>query len=314
MSKSEDLFRLKITSTIPTGQYANMQPEVEGVGATYEDAEADALAKTERIWNRVCEPGKELRIAQPVTFDTTQTNNYEIQVSVYNGVEVLFDPITHTYVDNEGNKYLSGSTFASQYKSKFDAEAIGTRFAEKHGVSPYDVKSMWKLNGDTSTALGSAIHNALELYGKYLQLSLATKGTNESALHKNEILRPIVEAFYNGRENEKARYELFVADKKNKLCGFIDRLLIVDEKNKVCRIQDYKTNPDISKAETIKAPFKGVVANTTLGAYWLQLSFYAFILQGMGWTVEGLDIYNWSEGEWKYYSSDVVDISGEINK
>lgn len=307
-----ELIRLKITSTIPTGQYANMQPEVEGVGKTYEEAEEDALAKTERIWNRVCEPGKELRVAKQI--NTTQTNNYEPQVSVYNGVEVLFDPIAHTYVDKDGVPYLSGSTFCGRYKSKFDADKIGDAFAAKHGVNPYDIKAMWKLNGETSTSLGTAIHNALELYGKYLELSMQTKGTPESALHKNELLRPVVEKFFNGREKENARYELFVADEKNHLCGFIDRFLIVDEKKKICRIQDYKTNPDIQKAETIKAPFKGVVANTTLGAYWLQLSFYAYILTGMGWTVEGLDIYNYEGGEWKYYASDVVDISSEINK
>jgi len=307
-----ELVRLKITSTIPTGQYANMQPEVEGVGSTYEEAEQDALDKTQRIWNRVCEPGKELNVSQPVKFDTTQTNSYDRVVSVYNGVELLFDEDAHKYFDEEGAEYLSGSAFCSKYKTKFDADSIGDKFAAKYGVNPYDVKSMWKLNGEASTSLGTAIHNALELYGKYLELSVATKGTPESALHKNEILKPIVQKFFAGRDKEKARYELFVADKEHKLCGFIDRLLIVDEKNKICRVQDYKTNPDIEKKETIKAPFKGKIADTTLGAYWLQLSFYAYILKGMGWTVEGLDIYNWSGGEWKYYSSEVIDISSEI--
>ena len=56
-----------------------------------------------------------------------------------------------------------------------------------------------------------------------------------------------------------------------------------------------------------------------LDYHWLQLSFYAFILQRAGWTVEGLDIY-WLNGErlvkgenpWEEFSHDVIDISKAI--
>lgn len=302
----------KLTAVIPTAQYANLQPEIETEGESYEEAQELALARMTEIWNRVCEPGKELKVAQKVGFTQTETNSYDRLVSKLTGVEVLFDKVAHKYLTPDGKDYLSGSVFASRYKNKFDVDAVSGAVANKNDVSQSDVKDMWSLNGDVSSSLGTAVHNALELYGKYLQLSLKTKGTNESALTKNGILRPLIESFFEGREDEKAGYEVFVADETHGLCGFIDRLLIVDEKKKICRVQDYKTNHNINKSETIKAPFKGIVPSTTLGSYWLQLSFYAYILNLHGWTVEGLDIFNWEDGEWKTYQSDVIDISSEI--
>ncbi len=302
----------KLTAVIPTAQYANLQPEIETEGESYEEAQELALARMTEIWNRVCETGKELKVAQKVGFTPTETNSYDRLVSKLTGVEVLFDKVAHKYLTPDGKDYLSGSVFASRYKNKFDVDAVSGAVANKNDVPQSDVKDMWSLNGDVSSSLGTAVHNALELYGKYLQLSLKTKGTNESALTKNGILRPLIESFFEGREDEKAGYEVFVADETHGLCGFIDRLLIVDEKKKICRVQDYKTNHNINKSETIKAPFKGIVPSTTLGSYWLQLSFYAYILQLNGWKVEGLDIFNWEDGEWKTYQSDVIDISSEI--
>lgn len=308
----EEVVTVKLTAVIPTAQYANLQPEIEAQGKSHEEAYELALSRMSEIWNRVCEPGKELKVAQKVAVAPTQTNSYDRLVSKLTGDEVLFDKVAHKYLSPDGKDYLSGSAFASKYKSKFDVDAISGNVARKHEVPQQEVKDMWSLNGEASSSLGTAVHNALELYGKYLQLSLKTKGTNEAALNKNPILRPIVESFFEGRENENAGYEVFVADEAHGLCGFIDRLLIVDEKKKICRVQDYKTNHTINKSETILAPFKNIVPSTTLGSYWLQLSFYAYILQLHGWTVEGLDIFNWEGTEWKTYQSDVIDISSEI--
>lgn len=303
----------KLTAVIPTAQYANLQPEIETEGESYEEAQELALTRMAELWNRVCEPGKELKVGQKINIPTV-ANSYERVLSDLTGVELLFDKVAHKYTDADGFEYLSGSVFSGRYKNKFDADAISANVANKYDVPQQEVKDMWSLNGEVSTSLGTAVHNALELYGKYLQVSLKTKGTNESALTKNPIIKPIVESFFAGKEDENALYEVFVADETYGLCGFIDRLLIVDKDRKICRVQDYKTNHNINKSETILPPFKGVVPSTTLGAYWLQLSFYAFILQQHGWTVEGLDIFNWEGNEWKKYTNDVVDISSELDE
>lgn len=290
----------ELGATIPTRQYENVQPKVTVVADTFEEARDEALRQIQSITQMVSD--------KPLTVNfqsQTPSSNFIKQICEISGTEVPFDVNKHQY----GPGWIGGSTFAHNYVTPFNKEMIGPKFANKFDVDVDEVYSMWDLNAEASTSLGTAIHAALELYGKYYNLSMLTKGNTESCLHKNPILTPIVEQFYKGRETEEAGYEVFVADAEKKFCGFIDRLLFVDKDKKIVRVQDYKTNPDINKKETILEPFKGVIENTKLGAYWLQLSFYAYILTKAGYTVEGLDIFNYTEGEWITYQHDVVDIS-----
>lgn len=308
------LVEFEMTAVIPVAQYANIQPVVKTTGKTFEEARDLALEQIQSIWNQTGEKPVQLVSSAPVAANTAITGQvkYEKKRCAVSKTEVLFDPIAHKYVDGEGNKYLSGSAFADKFKKPFARDEIAKVFATKHGVDVDDVLAMWQLNGETSTSFGTSIHNGLELYGKYLELSKKTKGTSESALHSHPIIRDIVESFYEGREEEDAFYEVFVANGSEKLCGFIDRLLSVDRKKKIVRVQDYKTNPDIRKAATILPPFKGVVENNTLGAYWLQLSFYGYILESHGYTVEGLDIFHHDGEKWTTYSREMIDIKAGL--
>lgn len=303
------MVKFALTATIPVYQYANLQPTIETEAETFEQAKSEALQQMKQIWDQVAEGGKKLE-----TGTTPQPNNaaWAVKVCDFTANEVLMDEANHTYQDTQGNKYLSGSSFAHRYEKPFDAKSIGTAYASKHGVDVKDILSMWQTNAEASTSLGTAIHAALELYGKYLQLSEKTKGSSESALHKNPILAPIVTQFFAGREKEEAMYEAFVVDTDKHLCGFIDRLLIVDKEKKIVRVQDYKTNPDINKKKQVLAPFKDIVEGTSLGLYWLQLSFYAYILTQAGYTVEGLDIFNYDGKKWVTYTHDVIDIGSEL--
>lgn len=300
----------ELGAVLPTGQYQNVQPKVTVVADTFEEARDLALKQIQSVSEMV---GSSI----PIRFDNAETtaptaNALTTKVCAFTGTEVFMDEANHVYYDKNGVVYTSGSKFADKYKAGFDKEMISNKFAAKYGVEQSDVLAMWSTNAEASTSLGTAIHVALELYGKYLNLSMATKGTNESALHKNQLLAPIVQSFYAGREHEKALYEAFIANEEKHLCGEMDRVLMVDEKNKIVRIQDFKTNPDITKKATILAPFKTVVDNTSLGAYWLQLSFYAYNLIRAGWTVEGLDIFHYANNKWTTYSHDVIDLGNVL--
>lgn len=307
-----ETIKVSMTAVIPTAQYANLQPTVEVEGATFEEARDIALKQVQSISAMVSDKPLQVNFANaPVA---TQVVKQLPQIEAFTGGTLGYDDATHKYDDG----YLSGSAFSHKFIAPFNREAISYAFANKHKVDQEAVLEMWDKNAEASTSLGTAIHAALELFGKFNGLSMATKGTTESCLHKNPILAQVVNVFYKGRENEKAVYEPLVVDRERKLCGFIDRLLIVDEAKKIVRVQDYKTNPDIHKKKTILAPFRGVIDGTELGAYWLQLSFYAYILQKAGWTVEGLDIFNFvttlqDNGslviEMETHTHDVIDIT-----
>lgn len=299
--------KVTLGATIPTTQYGNLQPSFEMEGATVDAALDAAVLTMQRFWNLVSDKQLTLREVREVREVVAST---AVELTCWaSGSRVLFDPVAHRYSPGE---WLSGSAFAGRYTSDFPADLIAGKMAAKAGdVEPADILAMWALNAEASSTFGTAVHAALQLYGTYLVTSRAVKGSNESALTKNPILRPIVESFFAGREDEQAVYEVFVADPALRHCGQIDRLLITGLRS--VRVQDFKSNADLDKKETIGLPFRGVVESTNLGAYWLQLSFYAAILIRYGWTVEGLDIFHLQgDGSWVTHSHDVVDISEVI--
>lgn len=279
--------KVTISATIPVAQYANITPTFEVEGEDHEAAVQLGLERLKGIWDRTA--------ADPLNIDRGAKSDIkgELKRCRASGTQVIFDPIAHTYHDLKGNRFTGGSTFAAKYKSKFAGDIIAGKMATKHGVEAKEILAMWSLNGEASSTFGTSVHAALQLYGEYLELSKAVKeGSDESALTSNPVLRPIVQKFFTeARKAEKAFYEEFVANAKEKTCGLIDRLVAEDDG---LWVEDFKTNADVTKSETILKPFKGVVPNTALGAYWLQLSFYARILIAAGRTVKGLRVHHWT--------------------
>lgn len=239
--------------------------------------------------------------------------------------------------------YLSGSKFPEQFYAEFDNEKILDAMVAKYGVTKEALQAMWNLNSEVSTGYGTAIHAALENYDKNHVLGekvrnyvkKPTKANPEGvlsankALNRNPFLQKIVNDFHEKFGGDYIRFnEEFVWEKGLKLCGSIDRIKVVDLKKRIIRIQDFKTDADIheTKYQLVTSPFYALTQgeNPKLGKelldyHWLQLSFYAFILQRAGWNVEGLDIY-WVNGEklangenpWEEFSHDVVDITKAI--
>ena len=254
------------------------------------------------------------------------------------------------HVSLEG--YLSGSRFPAQFYAEFDEKQNLQRMVDSYfpGVSEKEAEKikealleMWGTNGTASTSFGTAIHAALENYDKNHELgqkvrNYAKKPTKKDpegvkspnkAFNRNPILKKIVDDFQKRFGGDYIRFnEEFIWDKGLKLCGSVDRIKVVDLKRRIIRIQDYKTDADIheKKYQLTDSIFYDLTQgkDATMGKelldyHWLQLSFYAFILQRAGWTVEGLDIY-WLNGEkfakgenaWEEYSHDVIDISKAI--
>jgi hypothetical protein len=320
--------KFTIKAVIPTAQYGNLQPEYEVEAESYEEAEKIAMPYIEKLWATYCQPGAELkpRTAQPkVSAEDGKPKKNMIlieMVSELTGGKARFHEASHTYFNSKGAKMLSGSKFAKQFEHDFAKEKILAEQAEKYGVNAAEIEEMWKLKGDASASFGTAVHAALEMYGKFIELGKKTGATKKpvvnSALHDNPMLKKIVEKFFEKRLDEKALYEAPVVDEARDLVGQIDRLKIVDLKKKIVRVQDYKTNLNVNKKGfngTLLTPFDNM-KDTPLNGYWLQLSFYADILKAFGWTVEALDVFHWDgqKEEWVTYTHEPIDLSEVLNK
>ena len=250
--------------------------------------------------------------------------------------EAYTSPLTGETIELEvvnGHKelkgFMSGSKFPEQFYQPFDREGILTAMAEKYNVDADAIEAMWNLNNEASTGYGTAIHAALENYDRNFKLGDKTKFVKEfktkpteygpnRALSKNPFIKKIVEDFQDkfGGDYERLS-EVFIWDAGLKLCGSIDRLVVVDRKKKIVRIQDFKTDGNIheKKYQLADSPFKDKMGSELLDYHWLQLSFYAFLLEIKGYDVRGLDIY-WlnpeklcrGENAWEEFSSKPIDI------
>ncbi len=292
------------SATIPTGQYRNVQPVFTVQAETLEEARALWL-KEMRITHEMLGQTLELRDEEAVK-PAPAGQILRCRVS---GTEVIFDPVAHTYHDRQGNRYTGGSTFASRYKEPFPANAIAKKMADKAGdVSADEILAMWKLNAEASTSFGTGVHAALQLYGEYVELSKRVKaGSDEAALTKNPTLQPMVLKFFtDARKAETAYYEEFVANEAELACGLIDRLVVEPDG---LIIEDYKTNADVNKPEKVLPPFADRVPNSALGVYFIQMAYYARVLQSHGRTVKEVRVHHWDGSEWVTYPHPVVDLS-----
>ena len=220
------------------------------------------------------------------------------------GTVAYFDEAGHTYIDGNGEFYLSGSTYAGLFGYEFDKGMILPRSAKRLGVDKEVVDAFWTSKAVIATSFGTALHAAMEHYGKYLELSIK----DGKGLGIHPTLEPIVLDFFKDREHEVAVYEPFISDELNLRCGFIDRLLITGHKR--CIIEDFKTNGDIYKKgrpAKLRAPHDHL-PNQPISKYVLQLSFYQEILEAAGWTVEGRRLHWWAGKEWQTIELERVDI------
>lgn len=212
------------------------------------------------------------------------------------GNDIYYDDVSHSYTNALGEVYLSGSKFASQHERPFPAEIISKAIAKKNDLEytvAQDIQDMWSLKGEASMALGTAIHASLELYGRFKDLSESIDKT--TYLHDNPILKKITKEFYDKHPDvHNVKYECLVVDNSKLRAGRIDRLKYNEDES--VTVEDFKTNVDIDKS---------------LENYWLQLSFYAAILEANGLKVNNLEIHNYTPEGWITYRHEVIDIDEE---
>jgi hypothetical protein len=194
-------------------------------------------------------------------------------ITTFTGEQVRYWPKEHKYRTMENKKMLSGSKFAEQFEEPFDRDRILGFTAKKRGSTVEKIGAAWDMRGLVSRNFGTAIHQAMELWFKHRDV--------EYGVMKHPFLKSMVETF--PLKDEDIKSEVMVSDVKRLLVGQIDGLQVTGEMRG--RVLDFKSDAEVSK---------------NLERHSFQLSFYASILEAFGWTIEGLDIWNYTVG-WKRY-------------
>lgn len=262
------MMKYTVTAVIPTVTYGNIQPSIEVVADSFEEAQAKVMPHIEALWAQYS--------STPLPKQSGKL------IKAFCGGEIYYDDLTHVYTNEKGEVYESGSQYANKFRKPFDKEKIAGVMASKIKGSAQDIMDMWELKSQVSRDFGNAIHKALQLYEQYGELAGELNKTTHS--HDHPVIKNAVDGFIEAHKGEKVISEALIVDHEAKRAGQVDRLKILGDK--LCRIQDFKTNADIDK---------------DLEVYWHQLKFYAMIMEANGWTVEGYDIHHFN-GSWKSYS------------
>lgn len=301
---------IKMTAVIPTQQYGNIQPSIEMSECTLEEGRELGLTFIKDLFAKYSEKGalteKEFSSAL-VTKYTKKSFNEE-------GVEIEFEPVSHTYTYKD--KKLTGCTdYIKKFYKPFDAPTISSVLESKWGVPQQVIRDLWDANGEVSSDFGSVVHKALEYYQKFKPfgeiISSQQKEDKNYCLPKHPILRQIVEGFLELIKDEVGQVltEVLISSITHGICGHADRVVILDADKKICRIKDYKVNinsEDTDKSHKVLSPFADL-PSTKLSKYQLQMSVYANMLEATGWTVVGLDVFVY-EDTWKHFELPVLKV------
>lgn len=272
-----------ITATIPvTGQsYTDLRPTISADSIEEyraQLAEVGRLAGNEQFVQRMEQNRK-----GKTKIITEQGNLY-------------FDPVSHEYEDEDGNKFWTGSTWAHQFEKPFDPQLIAPKVAEKKLTTVDKVIEAWDMKSEVSLSYGTTVHKALECGIKYGELP------------NNPHLAALVRDYLDMSHEDEQVSELFVVSMEDRMCGTID--VLVDKGKKHVVIRDFKTG-DIYKKVSLTPQAKDLwpdLESKMISLYQLQLSFYAHILSSLGYKVEGLEIYAEANEAWQVVKLPVLDI------
>jgi hypothetical protein len=201
-------------------------------------------------------------------------------------MKLIFNPETHTYIDQDNNEYTSVTKLLSKYKKPFDQETQAAKSSKNrkskwYGIPPQEIINIWNSESERSIRLGNWYHNQRE----------ADLLNCETISHDNLNL-PIYPSIYDDKGFKTAPDqkigdgvypEFFLYLASAGIAGQSDRVTVANGK---VDILDYKTNKEI-KTQGFKS-FEGITQkllyplshldDCNLNHYSIQLSVYMYII------------------------------------
>ena len=176
----------------------------------------------------------------------------------------VFDRITyfdknHTYkIDGEPSARVSVTGLVGCVKEKFDENKWSAIKAKEHGITPEEMRLVWKKNNQMATYQGSTLHNYIDNYyqNKVIpynrNLAEAILGqTLHEMMYKNlKVLVKFINNFYNVTKDYilPIKNEFVVGDLTNtKVCGMLD-MLAYNSETETFEIYDFKSNKSVNNA------------------------------------------------------------------
>lgn len=193
-----------------------------------------------------------------------------------------FNEESHSYFNDDGEIYLSATSFIKKFCKPFQRDKIAARYAKKHKKKVQDVIDEWTKISEVAMKKGTHYHKIKEdeLIGKgSIFLDEVEHTVHKPFWHeglKIQLLKKLEPGIYP---------ELIVWSDKYKIAGQIDYAEIT--KSGYININDYKTSKEIKKQgyekwdgsrEMMNYPLNNL-DDCNFSTYSLQLNLYAFLIK-----------------------------------
>ena len=187
----------------------------------------------------------------------------------------------HTYTDNQGAGYISGTSFIGKFFHKFDSIAVSEKCSsgsnpKYSGRKPADIRAEWAKEGERGSLEGNNVHE----YAELRMLQSATKPAPIS--DRCELLFKQVDKITSYL---LTRYifiaaEMIVFSPLIGIAGMVD-LVMLDQKTNEILILDWKQNKNSPTTfNSFQSGFKPIehLQQTDINKFSLQLSLYQHIM------------------------------------
>lgn len=223
---------------------------------------------------------------------------------------IRFDEKPHIYYVDEVAYDISVTKFVHDFFEKFNPDTVISKFyeywqsnenSEYFGLSPEEIKEMWKQNGMEASKMGTMLHRDIELFYNEQDIE------NDSQEFKHFL------DFQKDNEHLKPyRTEWEIFDEDYKLAGSID---CVFEHEGEFHIFDWKRVKEIkenNKYQEGKYPLNHL-PDANYWHYSLQLNIYKYILESKyGLKVGNLSLVVLHPEKDSYELVKAVDLSEEV--
>lgn len=205
-------------------------------------------------------------------------------------LSVKFSEEGHTYIDNNGVSYLSGTSLIKPFFTEFDSIKISERCSKNQnnpkyfGRDPEDIRAEWEKEATRGRTEGDNVH----LYGEQSIQNLPRP--KPISKRCKAIFKQIdIVVTWLLKKYILIGVEFIVFSPELLVAGMID-LLMYDPTTDSILVFDYKQNKEITTENNFQSGLDPIdhLSDTDINHYTLQLSLYEFILKTEGYFPEDM--------------------------
>jgi len=200
---------------------------------------------------------------------------------------IKFGEKWHTYTDQNGTSYTSGTKFVGQFFPKFDMVAMSEKCSagenpKYKGREPEEIRAEWAAEGDRGRTEGTLVHN----YAEGLMCGWSPENMPTPISERTETMFPHVKRTVQElrRRYEFVSAEMMLFSPDLRLAGQADIIMYEKETNTII-IGDYKNNKELTTENYWQKAFKPIehLDDCSIAHYTLQLSAYRYLMEREGY-------------------------------